>query len=134
MINIIQRDFFIITHGPTKLFDITDKVLKNIEDVENGVINIFSKGSTGALIIIPRDNKIVEEYEKSLWKLVPVYGWKHPGNAYAHLRSSLIGTALNIPVHKGKILLPQNNGIFFLENQFTNARRRHVLITIIKKE
>lgn len=130
---IIQKDFFIVTYGPTKLFDITDKVKEIIKGVERGYVNIFSKGSTGALVVLPQNEEIIEVFEKALWKLIPIYGWRHPGNAYAHLRSSLIGTSLSLLIDNGKILLPENHRIYFLENQFTNARRRHILITIAKK-
>ncbi|OYT31577.1 MAG: hypothetical protein B6U94_02765 [Thermofilum sp. ex4484_79] len=126
-----QEDFFIVTHGPTKLFDITERVAEIAKDIDIGLVNVFSKGSTGGLVVLPRDSNTIENYEKDLWKLIPIYGWRHPGNAYAHLRSSLIGTSINVIVEKGKLLLPPRNGIFFLENQFTNARRRHILVTII---
>ena len=69
----IQKDFFIITYGPTKLFDITPKILNICKNVKKGFINIFSKGSTGALLILPRENQVIEQIEKELWNLIPVY-------------------------------------------------------------
>lgn len=116
----------IVTHGPNKLFDVTGLLEEAARRVGEGVAAVFSKGSTGALAVIPRGS--VEEFEEELWSLVPVDGWEHPGNAYAHLRSTLIGTSLLVPVHEGKPCLPEGYGVFFVENQPANARRRKIFV------
>ncbi|MCS7104210.1 MAG: YjbQ family protein [Thermofilaceae archaeon] len=114
------------THGPNKLFDITEKVSSMVKGVWEGVLTLQAVGSTGALVILPRQQKVVEAFENDLWDLVATLGWKHPGNAYAHLRSTLIGTTLTLPVVKG--VLPLTDcGIYFLENQ--PAVRRHRSVT-----
>ena len=119
----------LITYGPGKLFDITDHVKEVASKADRGAIFLFSKGSTGALIRLPRSKDVIELFERELWKLVPIYGWAHPGNAYAHLRSTLMGTWMIIPVNRGKPLL-NGLGIYFLENQPVNARRREVFIYV----
>ena len=125
----IQKDFFIITYGPTKLFDITPKILNICKNVKKGFINIFSKGSTGALLILPRENQVIEQIEKELWNLIPVYGWKHPGNAYAHLRSTLTSTKIVIPVVDGKPVIGESR-VYFVENQCYVARDRRITLAV----
>ena len=117
----------ILTHGPNGLFEITDKVFSTAKSINGeGIILIFSKGSTGAIIRIKK--KDTESFKKDLWELVPIEGWLHPGNAFAHLRSSLIGTWKLIFVQRNKPLISDDEGIYFLENQVTNARRRKIII------
>jgi len=123
----ISKIVRIITYGPGKLFDITNHLEEVASKMNNGVLVIFSKGSTGALVRLPRSRDAIELFERELWKLVPIYGWDHPGNAYAHLRSTLLGTWMLIPVNRSRPLL-NNLGVYFLENQPVNARRREVFI------
>lgn len=126
---ISTRVIRIKTHGPNKLFDITGHLESFSRKVGRGFVNVFSKGSTGALVILPRDEDVVERFEKDLWDLVEVYGWRHPGNAYAHLRSTLIGTNMVVLVEGGKPLIPARHGVFFVENQPYVMRERTIVFT-----
>ena len=122
--------FEFVTYGPNKLFDITDRVVELANGVTEGFVSLQAVGSTGALVVIPRDKRIVESFENDLWDLVPTLGWQHPGNAYAHLRSTLIGTTLLLPVLDGTIPLGRC-GIFFLENQPALNRHRAVIAAVV---
>ncbi len=121
----------LLTHGPNKLFDVTDLVADAASRIGEGVVAVFSKGSTGALVVIPR--RRAEEYEEALWDLVATDGWEHPGNAYAHLRSTLLGTSLLLPVHEGRPCIPAGYGVFFVENQPANVRRRVIYVAAIPR-
>jgi len=121
----------LVTYGPNKLFDITDQCIEVSEKIREGFLTIFSKGSTGAIVVLPSGKEIKESYERSLWDLVPVYGWQHPGNAYAHLRSTLIGTSHIIPIVKNQLLIP-GQSIYFLENQPVTKRHRKIIIQAIE--
>jgi len=116
----------IVTHGPNALFELTGVVERVARELGDGVVVVFSKGSTGALVVIP--SEAAEEYRDAIWGLVPLEGWEHPGNAYAHLRSTLIGTSIFIPVSGGQLGIPEGYGVFFLENQVANARHRKIYI------
>jgi len=128
------RDFIIKTYGPNALFDVTKEIEMFIKDIEasTGIIVVNVMGSTGALVLL---NPAAIEKVKSeeLWNLVPVNAnWKHEGNAYAHLRSTVLRTSLTIPVREGKLTLG-NNRVFFIENQCSMARERHFYLTYIGK-
>lgn len=118
------------THGPNKLFDVTDRVVELAKGVKLGILALQAVGSTGALVLLPRRRELVEAFEYNLWDLVPTLGWKHPGNAYAHLRSTLIGTMLALPVIDGDVPLG-DTGIFFLENQPASRRHRKIIASLI---
>ncbi len=121
----------LLTHGPNKLFDVTGLAARAASHIGDGVVAVFSKGSTGALVVIPRD--AAEEYEYALWDLVDMDGWEHPGNAYAHLRSTLLGTSLVLPVSGGELCIPTGYGVFFVENQPANVRRRVIYVAAIPR-
>lgn len=122
----------LVTYGPNKLFDITDRVAELAGDVEEGAIVLQAVGSTGALVVLPRRREVIEAFENDLWDLVPTLGWRHPGNAYAHLRSTLIGTTLALPIVGGSLPI-EGNGIFFLENQPALNRRRVVVAAVVTR-
>ncbi|MCD6357097.1 MAG: hypothetical protein DRJ96_06710 [Thermoprotei archaeon] len=115
-----------LTYGPNKLFDITERATRLALGVPEGVLLLQAIGSTGALLLLPRNRGVLESYEHDLWDLVETLGWRHPGNAYAHLRSTLIGTTLALPIIGGEVPL-NGAGIFFLENQPAMNRRRTVV-------
>jgi len=121
----------LVTYGPNKLFDITDQCIEVSKKVKEGFLTVFSKGSTGAIVVLPKNQKIKESYEKDLWDLVPVYGWQHPGNAYAHIRSTLIGTSCIISIVKNQLQIP-GQAIYFLENQPVSRRHRKIIIHAIE--
>ncbi len=130
LVRIEEEEF--LTYGPNKLFEVTGAISRLASSIKRGFVAVLSKGSTGALVVLPRSPSVIEEFERSLWDLVPIYGWRHPGNAYAHLRSTLIGTSIIVPVEGSLPLLPQDCGVFFLENQPVNARRRKLVLVAVE--
>lgn len=119
----------LVTYGPNKLFDITDKLAGLVEGVEEGVLALQAVGSTGALVILPEE--VREGFESDLWDLVPTLGWRHLGNAYAHLRSTLIDTLQLLPVVNGRV--PVSGRVYFLENQPALNRRRAVVAAVVEQ-
>ena len=120
----------LVTHGPNKLFDITGWVCEIASGVREGAVVLQAVGSTGALLLLPRLREVIDKFENDLWDLVPTLGWRHPGNAYAHLRSTLIGTILTLPIVEGAIPLG-GSGVFFLENQPALNRRRSITALVV---
>lgn len=121
----------LLTYGPNKLFDVTDRVVELSSPIASGALLLQALGSTGALIVLPRERRLLDLFERDLWELVPTLGWRHPGNAYAHIRSTLIGVWLALPVEDGRPLLGDGNGVFFLENQPAMNRRRTIIAALV---
>ncbi len=118
----------LVTYGPNKLFDVTRWVEEECRGVKEGAVLVFAKGSTGALVLLEEGE--VEGFERDLWGLVEVYGWEHPGNAYAHLRSTLMGTGLVLPVVDGRPVLGGRR-VYFVENQPALNRHRKLYVHAI---
>jgi len=117
----------VTTYGPMKFFDVSSSVAEAVEGCRSGVARIFSKGSTSALVLAPPE--ALDGISEALSKLIPVEKWRH-GNAYAHLRSTLLSTVRIIPVEDGKLLIPQSYRLYLLETRPVQSHRREVVVEV----
>lgn len=96
-------------------------------NTEKGLVTIHAKGATPGLIII--DKNKVNGFERILRKIIPITGWKH-GNAYAHLRSTVMSTTQTIYYEKGRLYLPENYEVYFVETRPVHNHRRTIHLII----
>mgnify|MGYP001470649892 CR=1 FL=1 len=62
--------------------------------IENGICNVFLKGSTGAVIINENEPMLLEDLRNVLEKLSnPKEIYQHVENAYSHIKAMLIGSS-----------------------------------------
>ncbi len=122
------RGFYLVTE------EITSK-LPNLPD--NGILNIFIKHTSAALAINENaDYTVRMDFESFFSKIIPdsTNGFAHnsegPDDMPAHLKASIIGQSLTIPISKGTLNLGTWQGIYLCE--FRNrASKREIVITII---
>lgn len=124
--------------GETDIIDITDHVSQAIEEssVSNGIATVFVAGSTAALTTIEYEPGLKHDFPQMLSRVAPkdiVYEhdntW-HDGNGHYHVRASLIGPSLTIPVVGGKLTLGTWQQIVFLEMD-TRPRNRNVIVQML---
>lgn len=124
--------------GETDIIDITDHVSRAIEEssVSNGIATVFVAGSTAALTTIEYEPGLKHDFPQMLSRVAPkdiVYEhdntW-HDGNGHSHVRASLIGPSLTIPVVGGKLTLGTWQQIVFLEMD-TRPRDRKVIVQML---
>ncbi len=118
------------TYGPMKYYDITNNILDILLEtsVRDGVVYIHAVGATPGLFIAHR--KYLETVDSFIKKIIPVQaGWTH-GNAYAHLRSTMIGTSLVIPVVDKKLWIDDEYSIFYLETRPVHNHRRKIIVYV----
>jgi len=119
----------------TEILDISSKVQKVINDGEiaNGIVNIYSKHSTSAIVINENEQGLLADFENFLTSIVPENNnYKHDiidNNADSHLRSLVLGSSEVIPFSDKKLALGTWQSIFFIE--LDGPRKRFVEITII---
>jgi secondary thiamine-phosphate synthase enzyme len=104
---------------------------------QQGIVNIFLKHTSAGLCINENASSDVQsDFRYFLDKLVPEYdaNFKHidegPDDMPAHIKSSLIGQSLTIPIKNGKLALGTWQGIFLCEFR-RNSSRRNIIITVI---
>jgi len=124
------------TNSRTELIDITDKiqiaVLKS--KIKNGLCVVFCPHTTAGLTINENaDPSVRRDIINTLNKMVPENaGYSHSeGNADSHIKSSLLGSSLNIFIEAGQLALGTWQGIYFCEGD--GPRSREVWIKIIKE-
>lgn len=129
------------TRGNTDIVDITDQVIKTVEKnkIRNGIVSLFVKGSTVSLTTIEADENLYQDLKEVLDKLIPMDGsWKHhrtwgDDNGGSHLRASLIGPSLTIPIRDGKLILGTWQKIVLIDFD-TCERQREVYISCINSQ
>ncbi|MDT8400631.1 MAG: secondary thiamine-phosphate synthase enzyme YjbQ [Bacteroidales bacterium] len=119
------------------LYDIGPEVNKIIKQsgIENGLVNIFTRGATSAIMIQENwDESVQTDVVNLLARLIPPGVWEHDrqdNNGDSHLKSGLVGPSETIPLINGKLALGTWQNIFFCE--FDGPRtRREIAVTIIE--
>lgn len=129
--------FSVSTKGFCDIVDITGKVKEAVkkEKVEDGFCLVFSPGSTVAITTIEFEPQLLKDFKELMEKLVPSEKKYHhddvwgEANGFSHLRSSLIGPSLLIPIEKGELLLGTWQQIVLLD--FDNReRKREVIVKV----
>ena len=97
----------------------------------NGIIFLNVLHTTAALTINENaDPDVVTDMLEGLDKIVPKLKYRHyEGNTIAHIKASLMGASINIPIDNGVLCLGQWQGIYFCE--FDGPRTRSVYVNII---
>ncbi|MCK4890853.1 MAG: secondary thiamine-phosphate synthase enzyme YjbQ [Candidatus Aminicenantes bacterium] len=128
------------TGGKNEIVDITGDVrsiLKN-SGVSAGSILVFVPGATGAVTTIEFEPGLVRDFPELMERLIPeniTYlhneTW-HDGNGHSHLRASLIGPSLTIPVIDAEPVLGTWQQIIFLE--FDNKPHSRKIVVQVSGE
>jgi secondary thiamine-phosphate synthase enzyme len=135
---IMTKNIQLKSKGETDIIDITDHVSQAIEEssVSNGIATVFVAGSTAALTTIEYEPGLKHDFPQMLSRVAPkdiVYEhdntW-HDGNGHSHVRASLIGPSLTIPVVGGKLTLGTWQQIVFLEMD-TRPRNRNLIVQML---
>jgi secondary thiamine-phosphate synthase enzyme len=89
--------------------------------------------TAGVTINENADPDVKADIITGLRHMVPVdQGFKHgEGNSDAHIKASLLGSSVMVPVENGQLILGTWQGIFLAE--FDGPRTRTVLIKLIGK-
>lgn len=112
----------------TELIRITDQVRRAVEmsGLKNGIINVFTLHTTTAITINEDDPKLEEDIARFMVKAVPEdesYGhhrfFRKDGrmavNAFSHIRASLLGANVTIPLQDGGMVLGARQNVYLVE-------------------
>ncbi len=119
------------TQNRAELVDITRAVANLLPSlgVANGAIYVFSPHTTAGITINEAcDPDVAADMLAFLDRLVPLRNnYRHAeGNSAAHIKTSLIGPGVIVPVENNRLQLGTWQGIFFCE--FDGPRNRTVWI------
>ena len=101
-----------------EIIDITSKINELI-DVEEGIISIFSRHSTSAIVVNENESGLLRDLEFTLDNLITdKYSYDHDridNNARSHLKSFLLSSSECLPIKNGRLDLGTWQSVFFIE-------------------
>lgn len=119
---------------------ITDEIILGINELKNfkvGLANIFIKHTSASLTINENASPDVRvDLESYFNKYVPENAnfYEHtmegPDDMPAHIKASLMGASLNIPIKNGKLDLGTWQGIYLCEHRNQGGSRK-IVVTIL---
>ena len=126
------------TSAKDEVIDITGKVqdIVSKSGIDNGLACIFVAGSTAAVTTVEFEPGLVKDLNEAMDRLYPRgIDYEHhrrwgDGNGHSHVRASLVGPSLTVPIVDGRLLLGTWQQIVFLE--FDNKpRSREVAVQVV---
>ena len=116
-----------------EIIDITSKINELI-DVENGIISIFSKHSTSAIVVNENESGLLNDLEFTLDNLITdKFSYDHDridNNARSHLKSFLLSSSECLPIKNSRLDLGTWQSVFFIELDGPRSSRT-ISLTII---
>ena len=135
---VISKTIQLSSKGQDDVIDITKQVSNVVKDsnIENGTVTIFVTGSTAAITTIEYEPGLIKDFPEMLSRIVPKNieyehdnTW-HDGNGHSHVRASLIGPSLTVPIINGRLTLGTWQQIVLLEMD-TRPRNRNLILQIM---
>ena len=127
-----MKTFDVQTTEHEQMVNITDQVQKAVQElgVTDGVVTVFTPHTTcGVTINENEDPNVAADLLHQLGVLVP---WKNPaykhagGNTAAHVKTTLVGSSVDVIVAYGNVQLGMWQGLYLCE--FDGPRIRHVWV------
>ena len=132
---VFKDKIYLDTSKRTEILDFTSEVQKLINNakIANGIVNIYSKHSTSAIVVNENESGLLDDFKNILTDIVPDNNsYKHDiidNNADSHLKSLFLGPSEVIPFFDKKLTLGTWQSIFFIE--LDGPRKRTVEVTVI---
>ena len=128
------KEITIKTNTQTQILDITAQVQKVVSEsgIAEGLCCVFIPHTTAGVTINENaDPNVKQDIIMELNKVIPFNdNYSHlEGNSAAHIKASIIGSSVNIPVKDNNLLLGTWQGICFCE--FDGPRQRHFYVKIV---
>ncbi|RIV67668.1 secondary thiamine-phosphate synthase enzyme YjbQ [Flagellimonas aequoris] len=117
---------------------ITDTVLESLPElskIETGMLQVFIKHTSASLTINENaDPTVRTDFESHMNKMVPenapyyVHNYEGPDDMPAHIKASLMGASVQIPISQGRLNMGIWQGIYLCEHR-NHAFGRKLVIT-----
>jgi secondary thiamine-phosphate synthase enzyme len=126
------------SHGFSEIHDLTARVAAVADESgkREGLVNVFSIGSTATITTIEYEPALVQDMEEALEKLWPRSMPTRHGstwgddNGFSHLRASFLGPGLTVPLHEGRLVLGTWQQIVVIDHD-NNPRERRVFVQVV---
>ena len=128
------KEIAVQTNTQTQIIDITAQIQKVVREsgISEGLCCVFIPHTTAGVTINENaDPSVKHDIIMELNKVIPLNDhYRHlEGNSTAHIKASIIGSSVNVPVENNNLLLGTWQGICFCE--FDGPRQRSVYVKIV---
>ena len=125
-----KRGFHLITETIEDSFP-------ELQGINIGVLNVFIKHTSASLTINENaDPTVRSDFEEHMNIMVPedapyyVHTYEGPDDMPAHIKASLMGSSIQIPISRGRLNLGIWQGIYLCEHR-NNASGRSLVLSCI---
>jgi secondary thiamine-phosphate synthase enzyme len=122
------------SHQREELVEFTGEVQSKLKEsgAKEGVVTLYVQHTTAGLTVNENaDPDVQRDMLHLLRTLIPQHGmgFRHgEENSDAHIKATLVGSAVTVPFKDGKLLLGRWQGIFLCE--FDGGRQRQVIMMV----
>ena len=124
------KEIHIKSNSRTEMLEITETVSSFVSDnLKEGIVTIYCPHTTAGITINENaDPSVKSDMTKSLNKLIPFKdNYSHlEGNSDAHIKASLTGLSVTVPVNNGKMVLGIWQGLYFCEYDGPRNRKYYI--------
>jgi secondary thiamine-phosphate synthase enzyme len=136
--SVYYEEINIKTNGEVDIIDITGNIQDTVNKskIKNGISCVFVPGSTGTLTTIEYEPGLMKDLPRALQKIAPKgehynhHETWHDDNGHSHVRASLMGPSITIPIKNGNLLHGTWQQIVFVEFD-TRPRNRNIIVQIV---
>ncbi|NJB70568.1 secondary thiamine-phosphate synthase enzyme [Saonia flava] len=111
--------------------------MSEIKKIKIGMLNVFIKHTSASLTINENADPTVRmDFESHMNEMVPehapyyIHTYEGPDDMPAHIKASLMGTSIQIPITNGRLNLGIWQGIYLCEHR-NAASGRKLVVTVI---
>ena len=104
---------------------------------KSGMLNLFIKHTSASLTLNENaDPTVRQDFENHFNVMVPesanyfLHTFEGPDDMTSHIKSSLLGSNVNIPIQNGRLLLGTWQGIYLCEHR-NHGGERNLVITVL---
>lgn len=122
-----RRGFHLITRE-------IEQAVPELREISKGIANIFIKHTSASLTINENaDPDVRTDMESHFNKLAPenapyyVHVFEGPDDMPAHIKASLLGSSVNVPVTNGRFNMGTWQGIYLCEHRNQGGSRKLVI-------
>jgi secondary thiamine-phosphate synthase enzyme len=127
------------SHGNTHVMDLTESIDREISAgrIRNGIVTVFVVGSTAAISTTEYEPGLVNTDLRTAYEGIAAEDahyeheatW-HDDNGHAHVRATLTGPSLSVPLVDGRMTLGTWQQIILMDFD-TRPRQREVVVQVI---
>ncbi len=133
-----RKTLQITTSEEGDIIDLTPEIRRVVSEsrIREGLAHVFVAGSTAALTTIEYESGVLSDLNRALSVLAPDdSAYAHDrrwgdGNGRSHVKASIVGPSLTIPVGGGEPLLGTWQQVVLLELDVRRGRTRTVMVTV----